>query len=293
METNLVIRCRRIQELDLALIRHLIAEEGHRGRSHLSRRLCELWDWRQANGHYREIACRDLLRRLQVRGLVALPDPLGPSRRAGYHNTFNPLPAAAQVPLTGVLGPLRQGIEVHRVTTPDHRQVLKNLLGNYHYLGYQQSTGAHLDYLTWYQERPIAAVSFGPAAWKVTARDQYLGWSAAQRQARLSWIVNNNRFLIPHWVQVPHWASFVLSRCLRRLRADWPAVYGQDLALVETFIEQDRFPGHCYAAANWQCVGQSLGRGRNDRFNQRAQPIKNVWVYPLRPDFRQILRDPA
>ena len=293
METNVVIRCRRIQEPDLALIRRLIAEEGHRGRSHLSRRLCELWDWRQANGHYREIACRDLLRRLQVRGLVALPAPLGPSRRAGYHNTFAPLPAAAQVPLVGALGLLRQGIEVHRVTTSAQRQWLKNLLGNYHYLGYQQATGAHLDYLAWYQARPIAAVSFGPAAWKVAARDQYLGWSVAQRQSRLSWIVNNNRFLIPHWVQVPHLASFVLSRCLRRLRADWPAVYGQDLALVETFIEQDRFQGHCYAAANWQCVGQSLGRGRNDRFNQRAQPIKTVWVYPLRADFRQILRDPA
>jgi hypothetical protein len=289
VDTDLVIRCRRIDAPDLALIRRLVAEEGHRGRTHLSRRLCELWDWRQTNGRYREIACRDLLRRLQVRGLVTLPAPLHAARRAGYRNRFDPLPAAAQMPLVGALGPLRPGLEVQPVLTSAQRQTLKSLLGGYHYLGYQQATGAHRDYLGWYQGRPIAAVSFGPAAWKVAARDHYLGWSAPQRQARLPWVVNNNRFLLPPWVQVPHLASWVLSRCLRRLPVDWQATYGQDLALVETFIEKDRFAGHCYAAANWQCVGQSLGRGRNDRYNQQAQPIKTVWVYPLRPDVRELL----
>jgi hypothetical protein len=293
VEANLVIRRRRISAADLALIRGLIAEEGYRGRSHLSRRLCELWDWRQANGHYREIACRDLLRRLHRQELVQLPAPLRPSRRPGYHNRFDALPGAAPVPLVAALGSVRPGLEVQRVNSSGQRQTLKSLLGHYHYLGYQQSTGAQLAYLWRYQDRPIAALSFGPAAWKVAARDQYLGWSVAQRQARLPWIVNNNRFLIAPWVQVPHLASFVLCRCLHRLRADWQAVYGQDLALVETFIEADRFGGACYRAANWQCVGHSRGRGRNDRFSQQAQPIKAIWLFPLRPDFRRLLLGPA
>jgi hypothetical protein len=84
-------------------------------------------------------------------------------------------------------------------------------------------------------------------------------------------------------------ASFVLSQGLRRLRADWQTVYHQDLALVETFIERDRFTGQCYAAANWRCVGQTRGRGRNDRFFEAALPVKTVWLYPLRKDFRTIL----
>ena len=72
---KLIIRRRVIQVADLELIRQLIVTEGAQGRSHLSNRLCELWDWRQANGRYRQIACRDLLRRLEAKGLIQLPAP--------------------------------------------------------------------------------------------------------------------------------------------------------------------------------------------------------------------------
>jgi hypothetical protein len=127
----------------------------------------------------------------------------------------------------------------------------------------------------------------------VAARDQFIGWSPQQRQERLPWVVNNDRFLVLPWVEVPHLASFVLSRCLRRLRSDWRQIYQQDLVLAETFIQKDRFRGCCYAAANWTYIGESLGRGRNDRFHQEALPIKTIWVYALRPEFRQVLCRPV
>jgi hypothetical protein len=73
------------------------------------------------------------------------------------------------------------------------------------------------------------------------------------------------------------------------LSADWKRIYGHDLALAESFIEQDRFTGRCYAAANWICVGQTAGRGRNDQFHEETLPLKSVWVYPLRRDFRRLL----
>jgi len=87
-------------------------------------------------------------------------------------------------------------------------------------------------------------------------------------------------------------ASFVLSRCVRRLRSDWQRVYRQDLVLAETFIQEDRFRGCGYAAANWTCIGESFGRGRNDRFPQESLPIKTHWIYALHPDFRQVLCQP-
>jgi hypothetical protein len=108
----------------------------------------------------------------------------------------------------------------------------------------------------------------------------------------LAWVVNNDRFLLLPWVEVPNLASFVLSRCVRRLRSDWQRVYQQDLVLVETFIEKERFRGSCYAAANWTCIGESRGRGRNDRFHQESLPIKTHWLYALRPDYRQVLCRP-
>jgi hypothetical protein len=288
-----MIRRRRIREEDLLLIRGLISAEGHRGRSYVSKRLCEIWDWRQANGRFRQIACRDLLRQLDRKGLVKLPPLLHGARRVGYKNIVTPVDLLDRVALAGSLAPMRSELQVSLVQSPEQARWFKGLVGTYHYLGYQQAQGGQVKYLAKYRDRPVACLSFGPAAFRVAARDQFIGWSAPQRQARLPWVVNNDRFLILPWVSVPHLASFLLSCCLRRLRSDWQQIYHQDLALAETFIQKDRFTGRCYAAANWTCIGESCGRGRNDRFHQEALPRKTIWVYALRPEFRQVLCSPA
>jgi len=288
-----MIRRRRIGEEDLLLIRGLIGAEGHLGRSHISNRLCEIWDWRQANGRFRQIACRDLLRQLDRKGLVKLPPLLHAARRIGYQNVITPGDLLDRSAVEGSLALLRQEIQVSPVQGAEPARLFKELVGTYHYLGYQQAQGAQLKYLARYRDRPVACLSFGPAALRVAARDRFIGWSAPQRQERLPWVVNNDRFLILPWVVVPHLASFVLSRCLRRLRSDWRQIYQQELVLAETFIQKDRFRGCCYAAANWTCIGESLGRGRNDRFHREALPIKTIWVYALRPQFRQVLCRPV
>ena len=79
------------------------------------------------------------------------------------------------------------------------------------------------------------------------------------------------------------------SQGVQRCGRDWQAVYGHDLALAETFVEKDRFAGTAYAAANWICVGQTLGRGRNDRTHDHDGPIKTIWLRPLQADFRPFL----
>ena len=293
MDQEWIIRRRRIGEQDLLLIRRLISAEGQLGRSHLSNRLCEIWDWRQANGRFRQIACRDLLRQLERKGLVKLPPLLHAARQAGYQNVVTTGDLLDQVPLEGSLALLRQDLQVSLVQGAAQARLFKGVVGAYHYLGYQQAQGAQLKYWATYGDRPVACLSFGPAALRVAARDQFIGWSPQQRQERLPWVVNNDRFVRLPWVDVPGLASFVLSRCLRRLRSDWRRVYQQDLALAETFIQKDRFTGCCYAAANWTRIGESCGRGRNDRFHQETLPIKTIWVYALRPEFRQVLCHPV
>jgi hypothetical protein len=288
-----MIRRRRIGEADLLLIRRLIGAEGHLGRSHISNRLCEIWDWRQANGRFRQIACRDLLRQLDRKGLVKLPPLLHAARRIGYQNAITPGDVLDRSPVEESLALLRKEIQVSPVQGAEQARLFKQLVGTYHYLGYQQAQGAQLKYLARYRDRPVACLSFGPAAFRVAARDRFIGWSPPQRQERLPWVVNNDRFLVLPWVVAPHLASFVLSRCLRRLRSDWRQIYQQDLVLAETFIQKDRFRGCSYAAANWTCIGESLGRGRNDRFHREALPIKTIWVYALRPEFRQVLCRPV
>jgi len=286
VDQDLVIRRRVIREKDLLLIRQLIEQEGTQGRSHISNRLCEIWNWRQANGRFRQIACRDLLRRLEARGLIALPPQLRAARRAGYRNRAPTPELLNSALLAGRLREFGSQLSIHLVENTRQLALYRGLVGTYHYLGYQQATGAQLRYITYFQDRPLACLSFGSAAWKIGPRDQFIGWSAEARQKNLAWVVNNDRFVILPWIKIKCLASFLLGKVVRQLRPDWKRLYGHDLALVETFVERERFAGGAYAAANWICVGQTRGRGRNDQTHEEGAPIKTIWLYPLRADFR-------
>jgi hypothetical protein len=139
------------------------------------------------------------------------------------------------------------------------------------------------------QGREVAVMVFGAAAWKVAARDEFIGWSVAQRRGGLQGITNQQRFLILPWVRVPHLASHLLGLAARRLSEDWQQRYGHRVWLVETFVEEDRFAGTAYKAAGWLRVGQTTGRTRQDRDRTHQVPIKSVWVKPLHPRFREQL----
>jgi hypothetical protein len=163
-------------------------------------------------------------------------------------------------------------------------------LAGFHYLGYRGPVGENLQYTVRdAQGRLVACLLFGAAAWACRPRDTFIGWAPAQRATRLAWVTNNTRFLILPWVRVPHLASWIQGRVLRRLAADWQQKYGHPIVLVETFVERDRFAGTSYRAANWQAVGSTTGRSRQDRYTTLRVPVKDVYVYPLRTDFRETL----
>jgi Domain of unknown function (DUF4338) len=113
-----------------------------------------------------------------------------------------------------------------------------------------------------------AACFMGAAAWKLSIQDQFIGWNKKQREANLCYLANNLRFLILPWVRVKNLASYLLGASLLVLCAHWQCKYGHPVYLVETFVECERFRGTCYRAANWLLLGQTQGRGRNDRFHQ-------------------------
>ena len=137
--------------------------------------------------------------------------------------------------------------------------------------------------------RELAVMVFGAAAWKVAARDQFIGWSDRQRVEGLGWLANQQRFLILPWVQVLHLASHLLALATRRLSGDWQSRYGHRIWLVETFLEQERFAATSYKAAGWTEVGQTTGRTRQDRQRMIQTPIKSVWLRPLHSGFRTAL----
>ena len=180
---------------------------------------------------------------------------------------------------------------------PGHRggaaaALWREYVDRYHYLRYTPLAGAQMRYVVRSEPHTLAVLGFGASAWKVAPRDQFIGWSAAQREARLPLVVNNARFLILPWVQVRNLASWVLAHTCRRLPHDWQTRYGYRPLLLETFVQCDRFLGTSYRAANWFHVGQTQGRGKLDVHTRRALPKKNIWLHPLRRDFRRHLCAP-
>jgi hypothetical protein len=196
-------------------------------------------------------------------------------------------PELGQFPLEAVRhGVLRdfQPLELIVVdgANTDESRIWNNLMDRYHYLGSGPLCGAQLRYLIRSGKHGwLGGLSFSAAAWKVKARDEWIGWSREAREKNLNQVVGNSRFLIvPQW-RVPHLASHVLGMAMRRLTTDWKGRYGYEPLLAETFVEQERFEGTCYRAANWLEVGQTQGRGRQDRTHRRPSPVKRIFVYPL------------
>jgi hypothetical protein len=289
MERSLIILKREIGRSELIQIRSLIETSGDRGRTYISKRLCHFWDWRLPNGQLKDIACRDLLRRLERRGLIQLPPPLRPARRKGYTNNPSLPKDFVAAPLCQSLGDF-SAIEIEMVRGSFQERLYNGLIHSYHYLGYHQGTGEQLKYIIRGDGHVLSAIGFGGAAFKSAARDAHIGWDKAAREHHLVNVVNNNRFLILPWIRVPHLASHILGRISRRIRLDWHDYYKRDIVLLETFVEQGRFKGTCYKASNWLYIGQTTGRGRNDRYKNNRVPIKDIYLYPLHRRYKQILQ---
>lgn len=230
-----------------------------------------------------------MLLKLESRGLIQLPERRqAPSNRMAPHRILHQ--NWDQTPIEGKLADLGP-LTIQEVGPETQSRVrFMAALSQFHYLGFRGTVGENLQYtITDSSGRLLACLLFGAAAWKCRARDEFIGWTAQQRQQRLSLIANNTRFLILPFVRVPHLASWILGNVLRRLPGDWKRKYGHSVALVETFVERDRFAGTSYKAANWIRLGSTTGRSRQDRYTRLRVPVKDIYLYPIQHGFRQEL----
>ena len=288
MEREWKHRGRIVTVEDVAFIRALIGAHAGASRRTLSKKLCEAWEWRQANGALRDMVCRGLLLMLERAGQIELP-PVTYVRNNPLARRARPAPILldqtrweAQLKK---LGP----IEFHQVRRTASEPLFNSLMEQHHYLGYEQPVGEHLKYLAFAQGRPIACLGWSSAPRHLGSRDRYIGWSAEARRRNIRFIAYNTRFLILPWVAVPHLASHLLGKVTRTLSDDWEGMYGHPVYFAETFIDPGRFRGTCYRAANWQLLGLTTGRGKDDRTNKPNRSIKEILGLPLTPRFRQLL----
>lgn len=292
MSEDLIVQGRGLQPADLECIHQFRQAHPEWSRRRLSRELAGHWEWRSSSGQLKDMAARTLLVKLQQRGLIKLPPrrqtPTNRMRR-GVEN-----PVQVEPPAGLIAAPLAElgAMAVSEVSGhPTDRRWVKAALQQFHYLGFGGTVGENLQYLVRDgQGRVLACLVFGAAAWQCQDRDRWIGWSSAARRRHLPWVANNQRFLLMPWTRVRQLASWTLGQVIQRLSADWRRKYGHDLALVETFVERARFAGTAYRAANWVKVGQTTGRTRQDARRSIQAPVKDVYVYPLRGDFRERLQ---
>lgn len=283
----MVIQGRMVSQSDICFIQELLVSYPDWNRTKLSQELCDHWQWYKAGGQRKDIACRSFLLKLERKGHIQLPARQGRTNNRIRGQKFEPIFHS-----TGPLEATLKSIVPIKVIPvwKSERPLYQTYLSLYHYLGYRGTVGENMRYLVYDRcQRPLGCLEFGSAAWSIASRDNYIDWDAPTRKKNLRFLTNNMRFLILPWVRVRYLASHILSKVAQRISKDWELRYGHPIYLLETFVEQARFQGTSYQAANWVKVGQTKGRSRNDRDNTMMVPVKDIYLYPLRSNFRSLL----
>ena len=286
---ELVLRGRKLSSDDIDFIKATIDQHWCKGRSYISRKICQQWDWRQPNGWLKDRACRVVLLSLEQLGYLCLPP-----RKKEKNNTntmiFDNLPEFSTQPLMGKVGDFCS-LKIKMVRRTDNERLWDYLVHKYHYLGNPGIVGSYLKYMVYLNNQVSACIGWGAAAWRVKVREQFIGWSEEQKRQQLHLIVNNVRFLILPWIKVKYLATKALAANIKVLPSDWQNFYGHPIVLLETFVDTSRFAGICYKAGNWLYVGNTKGIAKRGNSHWHHGQIKAVYLYPLTKDFKECLTD--
>jgi hypothetical protein len=255
--------------------------------------ICEHLQWVTAKGQYKVDSCSKALRKLEAQGLVQLPMSQVRGGRQGWAKAEVielSTRTEAEAERVGTVADVAP-VAVQLVQDKEEVSLWNEYVQRYHPLGYKRPFGAHRRYfVVGGEQQRLGCLLFAASAWALAKRDAWIGWTARDRAQRLHLVVGNTRFLLFPWVHLRNLASKALSLVTQRIRPDWQQRYGFRPVLLETFVDQERYRGTCYQAANWMYLGTTVGRGRMDRHSQYGSPVRAIYVYPLVQDFRAWLQ---
>jgi len=280
-----------VSEERLAEIAEIIGAFPKLSRTELANTICEVFSWKRPTGKLKSVECRQFLESLAAKGIIELPESRTQYANRGASKVQRTAKAEVRASISVKLKDLSP-ITLSRVESQEERALWYDYVERYHYLGYQLPFGAQLRYFIRSDATDdiLGCFQFSSPGWKMAPRDRWIGWSDEQRKVNLQRVVNNSRFLILPWVAVKNLASLALGLAVKSVPDDWQRCYGYRPVLMETLVDRKRFKGTCYRAANWIQIGETTGRGRMDRGNkQQGAAVKEIYVYPLSPQFRQEL----
>lgn len=255
-------------------------------RSALAGELCRDLRFFDARGKEQLGTCLKALRDLEQQGHFVLPASAGVERRTlSPRRLSEPVPLPVDVPDS--VGAVK-GLHLALVNGEQQMRLWNEMMIGEHPWGAGPLVGRQLRYLIGSEHGWLGGLGFGASALQLQDRDRWIGWDLAARRNHLHGIVGLCRFLIRTEVRCHNLASWVLGRCMDRLPDDFEARYGLRPWLVETFVEPEH-SGTCFRAANWERIGHTQGRGRQDRDGVYGESVKEIYVYPLDRSFRTLL----
>lgn len=276
---------------EIAYVRSFVRGFPGLSRHELTATVCEHLGWLTVAGQPKMGAATKVLAWLEEAGEVDVPALQSRYSHRGARRAVRAPTGPWMLPQRPVrcelpqLGPVR----LRWAAGAEEQARWNEAMGRFHPLGYKKPFGYFARYFIEADEEWLGGLLLSGAAKALQGRDRWIGWDAQQRRRNLPWVINNNRFLIFPWVEVPHLASHVLGQLARRVADDWDSHWGFRPLLLETFVDPARFRGTCYRAAGWACLGHTTGEGlvRPGRHYQTTPKL--IFAKPLQADFRRLL----
>ena len=251
--------------------------------------ICELLGWLTPNGKPKRLQCVEFLRELEAEGIIKLPATKTRCSRQGHKGYIQTAKQSNEEKTEAKEIRVCGALSLEIVPSGKRLAQWRKYMSSYHRLGDPQVFGAQIRYMITTEGHDLGCLLFSASSWALAPREKWIGWTSEERKTRLHLILNNSRFMLFPWVRVKNLASRALSMAARRIQRDWLDEYCYAPVLLETFVEPP-YKGTCYKASNWTYLGETQGRGRNDRHNEWALTQKSIYVLPLQRDFRDVLK---
>ena len=287
MKTQHLIKRKIIQAHVVDYIKDLLEVNKDMNRTMLSDLVCEEFGFFDKRGKKQTSTCSKALRDLEEKNYIALPAPLtSKGGKWSPRRMDHMVPAPEGVP--SEVGAFEH-LTLDLVEDEDQMRLWNEMMIREHPQGQRPLVGRQLRYLIWSECGWLGAFGFAAPALALRDRDSWIGWSAQARRLYLDRIVCLSRFLIRPSVHCSNLASHVLGLCLRMMPLDFENHYGYRPYLVESFVDATLHSGASYKATNWMRVGKTQGRGRHDSSHKNAETSKDIYLYPLRHNFRRLM----
>jgi hypothetical protein len=267
-------------------IKQLLSGNEVAHRFDLAKQVCKHFKFHDARGEMQTSGCLKALRELESSGHFDLPKAQHKASTKSPRRLTEPVPLPVDVP--SEVNHI-SALELVRVQDAEQMRTWNELMLTEHYLRSATLVGRQLRYLIRSEHGWLGGIGFAAPALQLAARDRWIGWDKATRQALLHSIVGMSRFLIRPSINCKNLASKVLGMSMATIADDVEQQYGYRPLLIESFVDTEHYSGTSYQAANWLAIGKTKGRGRQDRYSKSTLSQKTIYMYTLETQFRKQL----